>query len=141
MSTTPENRQRALRLLLVEDSAADAQLLLDLLEDAASARAEVTWVPTLAAARLALARPVDCVLLDVGLPDARGLEGLIALRGQAPDTPIVVVTGLGDREFALQAVAAGAQDYLTKGSADIEALLRAAHYAIERQRAQGLLTL
>ena len=63
----------------------------------------------------------------------------MALRGQSPGTPIVVRTGHEDRDFALDAVAAGAQDYLTKGSMDVEALVRAAHYAIERQRVQGLL--
>ncbi len=137
MSTSPGDRR--LRLLLVEDSAADAQLLRALLEDRRGGRVEVTWVASLAAARPALADGPDCVLLDVGLPDARGLEGLVALRGQSPDTPIVVLTGQDDPDFALEAVASGAQDYLTKGSADGESLVRAAHYAIERQRAQGLL--
>ncbi len=139
MSTPSENRHPPLRLLLVEDSSSDAQLFLDMLEDGGDTRVDVTWVQTLAAARLALSEPLDCVLLDVGLPDARGLEGLLALRGQSPDTPVVVVTGHEDRDFALEAVAAGAQDYLIKGSSDVDALLRAAHYAIERQRAQGLL--
>ena len=140
MKSTPPDTQPPLRLLLVEDSAADAQLLLDLLEDAGRPPVELHWVTTLAAARLALAEPVDCVLLDVGLPDARGLEGLMALRGQSPATPIVVLTGHDDRDFALEAVAAGAQDYLTKGSAGVDVLLRAARYAIQRQRAQGILT-
>ena len=139
MSTAREIHDAPLRLLLVEDSTADAQLFLDLLEDQVRPAVEVTWVTTLAAARLALGSPFDCVLLDVGLPDARRLEGLMALRGQSPETPIVVLTGREDRDFALEAVAAGAQDYLTKGSMDIEALMRAAHYAIERQRAQSTL--
>ncbi len=139
MSTFPENRRPPLGLLLVEDASADARLFLDMLEDSAATRVDVTWVQTLAAARCALWEPVDCVLLDVGLPDARGLKGLLALRGQSPDIPVVVVTGHADRDFALEAVAAGAQDYLVKGGSDVEALLRAANYAIERQRAQGLL--
>ena len=139
MATSPENRQRPLRLLLVEDSSADARLFLDMLEDEAGTRVDVTWVQTLTQARLVLSEPLDCVLLDVGLPAARGLEGLLALRGRSPETPVVKLTGHEDRDFALEAVAAGAQDYLTKGSSDVEALLRAAHYAIKRQRAQGLL--
>ena len=72
MSSSPENRRPPLRLLLVEDSAADAQLFRDSLEDHARFPIEVTWVTTLAAARRSLADPPDCVLLDVGLPTRAG---------------------------------------------------------------------
>jgi len=74
----------------------------------------------------------DAILLDLSLPDARGLDSLVGIRCRAPSTPIVVMTGLSDEELAIKAVNAGAQDYLVKGEADGVALARRLRFAIER---------
>ena len=76
----------------------------------------VRRVRTLAEARArAASTAIDCVLLDLDLPDAQGLDGLRALRAAAPDLAVLVLTGLDDERRGVEAVAAGAQDYLVKG--------------------------
>ena len=103
------------------------------------ARAEVTIIEcdrlADATGRLAAA-PVDCVLLDLSLPDAAGLEGLARVREAAPDLPVVVLSGLEDEATAMRAMSLGAQDYLLKGEADGLLLERSVRYAIERKRAE-----
>jgi serine phosphatase RsbU (regulator of sigma subunit) len=77
----------------------------------------------------------DCVLLDLGLPDAQGLDGLRSLLRLASSTAICVLTGLGDEHLGAAAMAEGAQDYLIKGQVDGTLLARSIRYAVERQRA------
>jgi PAS domain S-box-containing protein len=76
------------------------------------------------------------VLLDLGLPDSQGMETLTLARKASDNLPIVVLTGLDDERFALEAVRAGAQDYLVKGRFDSQLLVRTIRYAIERKRAE-----
>lgn len=130
--TNTEARAGTLHLLLVEDDDGDAVLVEELLSDA-GVETEVTRAWSLEAAVDALAFPVDCILLDLGLPDATGLDALVQLR-DASDAALVVLTGFDDADRGLEAVAAGAQDYLVKGTVDGEALGRAVRYAVERRR-------
>jgi serine phosphatase RsbU (regulator of sigma subunit) len=125
-----------LSLLLVEDDRADALLVEDLIADAV-ADIRVTWAQSMAHAEreLAAARP-DCVLLDLHLPDASGMDALDRIAKRDATVPIVVLTGLNDEYFGASAVAAGAQDYLVKGRVEPEMLRRALLYAIERKRAE-----
>lgn len=123
-------------LLLVEDDRADAVLVEDLISDAA-ADIRVVWAKSMADAERELesARP-DCVLLDLHLPDASGIDALDRVAKLDATVPIVVLTGLNDEYFGASAVAAGAQDYLVKGRVEPEMLRRALLYAIERKRAE-----
>ncbi|WP_246398726.1 PP2C family protein-serine/threonine phosphatase [Mycobacterium vicinigordonae] len=123
-------------LLLVEDDRADAVLVEELIADAV-ADIEVVWAQSMAHAEreLATARP-DCVLLDLNLPDANGIDALDRILRSDATVPIVVLTGLNDEFFGASAVAAGAQDYLVKGRVEPEMLRRALLYAIERKRAE-----
>ncbi|WP_085080312.1 PP2C family protein-serine/threonine phosphatase [Mycobacterium palustre] len=123
-------------LLLVEDDRADAALVEDLISDAV-ADIRVIWAQSMADAEreLAAARP-DCVLLDLNLPDATGMDALARIAKRDVTVPIVVLTGLNDEYFGASAVAAGAQDYLVKGRVEPEMLRRAVFYAIERKRAE-----
>jgi signal transduction histidine kinase len=75
----------------------------------------------------------DLVLLDLHLPDSRGLETLKRFRSAALDVPVVVLTGLNDATIAQQVIAAGAQDYLVKDDLTIQRLLQAMRFALERQ--------
>ncbi|HEX4720856.1 MAG TPA: SpoIIE family protein phosphatase [Thermoleophilaceae bacterium] len=77
---------------------------------------------------------VCCLLLDLNLPDATGVEAVGALQEVAPEVPIVVLTGFDDDQLALEAMHAGAQDFLVKGRADVELITRSIRYAIERAR-------
>ena len=72
------------------------------------------------------------ILLDLGLPDSEGLHGVLRLREATSVIPIVVLSGSDDDEGALEAIQAGAQDYLVKGKKD-STLSRTLRYAIQRQ--------
>jgi signal transduction histidine kinase len=123
-----------LRVLLVEDCPADADLVAGYLTDGDAGAAVVTRVDRLGRALDVLARErPDVVLLDLSLPDADRLEGIEAVIGAAPQVPIVVMTGLADDEVALAAVKAGAQDYLIKGEDGPRVVRRSIRYAMERQ--------
>src|SRR3984885_3270568 len=120
-----------IQVLLVEDDDGDALLVEELLLDAAAP------VTALRARSLAGATPlpagISCVLLDLGLPDARGLEGVRWLHEHVPGVAVVVLTGLADEHLGAAAVRAGAQDYLVKGKADGKMLHRVIRYAVERR--------
>lgn len=79
---------------------------------------------------------IDLILLDLTLPDGRGLDTLHQVHRVAPHVPIVVLTGHDDRDLALAAVQAGAQDYLVKGRPNDESLVRVIHHSIQRARAE-----
>ncbi len=75
----------------------------------------------------------DVVLLDYRLPDLDGLEFIAAMQAQAqqPVLPVIVVTGQGNESIAVQAIKAGAQDYLVKGEITVESLQLAVNRTIE----------
>jgi len=124
------------RVLLVEDNAADAELTRDMLALARAPRYELAHARLLAEAlTLLAAERFDVVLADLGLPDARGLKGVRALRAAAPETAIVVLSGVGSESVAVEALATGAQDYLVKGRADEDTLRRSIRFAIARHEA------
>ena len=108
---------RHTRVLLVEDDEGDAFLVRELLLDAGS-DVQIERVRTVAEAGLVLPGDHDCVLLDLGLPDAQGLDALAAVLSSAPRLAVIVLTGLADEHRGTEAVAAGAQDYLVKGTID-----------------------
>jgi len=108
---SPAAHWQSLSLLLVEDDRADAVLVEDLIADVV-ADIRVIWAQSVAHAERepASARP-DCVLLDLHLPDASGMDALDRIPKRDATVPIVVLTGLNDEYFGASAVAAGAQDY------------------------------
>lgn len=123
------------RILLVEDNPGDARLLRETLREAEGFPFELKHAVRLADAADAFADcAADVVLLDLSLPDAHGLDTVRRMLEVAPGTPIIVLTGTDDERLALQAVHAGAQDYLAKGRVDGPLLARSIRYAIERSR-------
>jgi serine phosphatase RsbU (regulator of sigma subunit) len=123
-------------VLLVEDDDGDALLVEELLLDA-GASVRMHRVNSLGEAKPLLAA-VSCVLLDLGLPDASGLAGVRWLRANTPQVAVVVLTGSADERRGVQAVAAGAQDYLVKGQVDGPLLARVIRYAVERRRSEEI---
>ena len=118
------------RLLVVEDDEGDWVLASEHLADA-GLDADLRRARTLDEAVTML--DVDCVLLDLGLPDAAGLPALERLLA-AGAPAVVVLTGLADALAGVAAVAAGAQDYLDKSDVDGERLARSVRYAMARRR-------
>jgi serine phosphatase RsbU (regulator of sigma subunit) len=127
-------RDERIRVLLIEDDDGDALLVDELLLDA-GAPFRMSRARSIAEARTVLTSQV-CVLLDLELPDSRGLQGVRVLQEIRPDLAVVVLTGISDEHLGEQAVAAGAQDYLVKGQVDGFLLQRVVRYAIERRRAE-----
>ena len=127
-------------VLLVEDNPGDARTLREMLFEVGTARFHLTHVDRLSHAVQLLGQVrFDAVLLDLGLPDARGLEAMRPVREAAPDVPIVVLSDKEDEQLAVQAVQLGAQDYLVKGLGTGNVVARSIRYAIERKRAEETL--
>ncbi|MEO5884536.1 MAG: response regulator [Candidatus Limnocylindrales bacterium] len=121
-------------LLVVEDNPGDARLLREMLHAQGSHDSILTHVESMGEAERYLASgTVDVILLDLGLPDAQGLDAVRRAHTAAPHIPLVVLTGLDDESLAVQALQEGAQDYLIKGQIESRSLLRALRYAIERK--------
>jgi two-component system, cell cycle sensor histidine kinase and response regulator CckA len=126
--------------LLIEDNPGDVVLLGAYLERDTLAGYELTTVERLDEAIAALsARKFDIILLDLGLPDCSGLETFTCIDKVAPETPKIILSGYTDETFALEAVRAGAQDYLMKGPQGWGIAARSIRYALERQRTQDKL--
>jgi two-component system CheB/CheR fusion protein len=140
LSTASETdmAQRPVRVLLVEDDEDDYRLTRDLLQEIGEGRFVLEWVPSYAAAVEVMPRQEhDVYLVDYRLGPHDGLELLNEpfLVGK----PVIMLTGLDDRDVDLKAMAAGAADYLVKGKIDAPLLERSIRYAIERKRAEEAL--
>ncbi len=121
-----------IQVLLVEDDDGDALLVEELLHES-GARTAVARARTIAEAGKLIGETA-CVLLDLGLPDSQGLDGLRWLLQRAPNAAVVVLTGLADEHLGEEAVRAGAQDYVVKGDVTGSELSRVLRYAMERRR-------
>ncbi|HXM86231.1 MAG TPA: fused response regulator/phosphatase [Solirubrobacteraceae bacterium] len=132
---SPAVAREEIGVLLVEDDEGDARLVEDELAERLPA-ARISRSRSLAEALRALDSRIDCVLLDLGLPDTLGMDAVARVRAARPGVPLIVLTGLNEAGAGLAAVEAGAQDYLVKGHVDGEQLARSIHYAIGRRRAE-----
>jgi DNA-binding NtrC family response regulator len=126
---------KPIRVLLVEDSSDDAVLIQLYLSSGMKVPHEVKHADRLSKGlELLGSDDFDVVLLDLGLPDGQGLITFEKAHAQAPDVPIIVLTGHDDDDLAVEAVQKGAQDYLVKGRVDGGLVGRSIRYAIERQK-------
>jgi signal transduction histidine kinase/CheY-like chemotaxis protein len=123
----------SLRLLIVDDEQADADLIAEIVGDTPDVA--ITHCRTLFDALQHMHRETaDCVLLDLGLPDATDLEGLLTLRRAHADVPVIVLTADAASDRTSRALQSGAQDYWIKGTFDRQLLLRSIAHARERHR-------
>lgn len=129
------------RILLIEDNPGDAKLIEEFLNGKKRTIAGVERFDLVHEVKLAdglkrlSEQDFDIILLDLNLPDSKGMDTFAKVHVEVPDTPTVVLIGMDDEALAVQALQVGAQDYLVKGMLDLGLLARAVHYAIERQRA------
>ncbi|HOJ04524.1 MAG TPA: PAS domain S-box protein [Bacteroidota bacterium] len=125
----------ALSLLLIEDDADSAQLTSATIMADQRHTWSITIAGTLAEGLAALsASRFDAVLMDLNLPDSRGLDSFLTVAAQASNVPVIIQSAVHDEAIALEAVRTGAQDYLLKDSASRGHLLRSLLYAVERFR-------
>ena len=132
--------EHKINILIVEDESVFADVLREIVEQEGGARYHVSIASSLADATLELnGERFDVVLLDLTLPDAKGVETYYAIQNTAPDLAVIVLSGLSDEDVALATVRAGAQDYLMKHQFDGRLLGRAIRYAIERKSIESKL--
>ncbi|MCB9800138.1 MAG: diguanylate cyclase [Candidatus Omnitrophica bacterium] len=126
-----------IKILLVEDDPDDFFIIQQFLKSSKAYSFEVVNQDRHEKAMAFLAQELpDMVLLDLSLPDCQGIQSFENLHRSFPELPVVILTGLDDRQMAFDAVSKGAQDYLPKGQIDAHLLEKAILYAIERSRIQ-----
>ncbi|MCU4925429.1 helix-turn-helix domain-containing protein [Halobacteria archaeon AArc-dxtr1] len=146
-TTEAEQEPSAISILLIEDNPGDSRLIREMLDrndelikrvhpDETESRKPTITVERRLEDGLETLKttPVDVILLDLNLPDSRGIETLEAVNGAAQTVPVVVMTGLRDQEVGIQAIQRGAQDFLVKDEVSSPLLVRTIHHAIERAR-------
>src|ERR1700676_1065186 len=122
------------KILVIEDNLGDVRLLREMFNDQETYNVELIHMGSMSEAEKYLANhEVSVILLDLGLPDAQGLEAVRRTHAVAPQVTLVVLTGLDDEVLSAQALQEGAQDYLVKGQIETRRLPRALRYAVERK--------
>jgi DNA-binding response OmpR family regulator len=117
------------RVLLVEDNLGDARLIREIFSQQLKHYSKLTHVESMEDAEKHLfAYSVDLVLLDLGLPDEQGLGTIRRVHAAAPKVPVVVMTGLGDNEVAVQALEEGVLHYFVKSEVATRGVSRTLHY-------------
>jgi len=125
----------SIRVLLVEDDEDDYCLTRELLAEVPGYRVELEWAASYEAGLSALARRAhDVCLLDYRLGERSGLDLLRQAAAEDFGTPFIVLTGYSAFELDVEAMRAGAADYLLKDRIDAAALERAIRYTLERKR-------
>jgi len=129
---------KTIKLLLIEDDEDDAELLRAALKKATGVRFQLEIAKTLKEGLPRIAQGgFEVILLDLTLPGTSGLDTFEAVKAQAHDLPIIILSGLDDQTLARKAVHAGAQDYLVKGPESSQLVTRALIYAIERTESRN----
>ncbi|MDD5350648.1 MAG: response regulator, partial [Chthoniobacteraceae bacterium] len=124
----------------MEDNPGDARLIQELLLEARGGRFETAVAVRLSEALEKLGDTGEgsgfqLILLDLSLPDSRGIDTFHQVAAHARNLPVIVLSGLDDEALALQTVKEGAQDYLVKGQVDPRILERSIRYAMKRMEA------
>jgi len=130
----------SIRVLLIEDNPGYSEIIRIMLDKIQDTRFEIVCAKRLSEGLHHLGQNgMDIILLDLKLPDSKGIETFDTVYAQAKSLPIVVLTVTDNDEIALEAVQRGAQDYLVKEQVDTKTLVHAIRYAIERKRVEETL--
>jgi PAS domain S-box-containing protein len=126
---------RTIKVLLIEDSVDDAELIKRKLEKLVRSKFQVSVAQKLNdGLEQAEKDAPDLILSDLGLPDSHGIDTVTKILLAVPHIPLVVLSGFDDEDIAIKAVQSGAQDYLVKGQIENFQLERSIYYSIERAR-------
>ena len=126
---------KIIKILYVEDDMDHAVLIRELLEEIENVHYKLTHVQRLDEALLEIDNEdYDIVLLDLSLPDEQGVNTVARVCEQAPDIPVVVISGTDDETMAIKALQKGADEYLVKGKVKSHSLSRILRYAIMRHK-------
>jgi PAS domain S-box-containing protein len=126
---------KLIKVLIIEDDLDYYQLIKDILSESEQPTFLVEHREKLSQGLERLIQGnIDIILLDLGLPDSSGIKTFMYIHSNSPDIPIIILTGIEDDRFAIEAVHRGAQDFLFKGLMDPDSMIRAIKYAIERKK-------
>jgi len=131
------NENKPICVLIIEDNPDDALLIKEILSETVTTRYHVEYAERLSQGIQTLEnnpQGINLVLLDLGLPDCKGIHTLRAVKPYAPHLPIVVLTALGHESLGRQAIQEGAQDYICKNEINVDVLENSLRFAIERHR-------
>lgn len=129
----------AIRLLLIEDNPGDVRLIEEALRESRTDFGVTVAGRLEDGLRLLKEAVFDTILLDLNLPDSQGISSISRLFIQVPEIPIIVLTGVQDEAIGMEAISAGAQDYLVKGHFNPELLSRSIQYAGQRKKIEKAL--
>jgi len=130
-------KKNEIHILIIEDNPADLRLVREMLNESAEPAFKITSAGLLNdGIKILKKESPDAVLLDINLPDSKGLDGLNEIVKQTPAVPVVVLTGVDDENLGIKAIQSHATDYLVKGRIDTNLLVRTIRYAIERKGAE-----
>jgi DNA-binding NarL/FixJ family response regulator len=122
----------SIKILLVEDNLGDALLIREMLKEADDTHFEVIHSTVLnEALKYLLQNDFDVILLDLYLPDSIGIDSFRKMYNNAPDIPIIVLTGIIEEKYAASTIKRGAHDYLIKGEIDAKSLVQSIKDAIK----------
>ncbi len=129
----------SIKILIIEDNPGDARLIQEMLKEVKDINFEIIHVLRLdEALKFILTNDFDVILLDLCLPDSEGIDTFNIMNYNAPNIPIIVLTGLEDEIFAVSAVGRGAKDYLIKGEVNCKSLLKSIRNSIDHQVIENL---
>ena len=127
-------RNKTINVLLIEDNPGDVRLIQEMVRKTQNRLIHLEIHDNLTDGIQSLNNnEFQVILLDLSLPDSHGLETITRMLEKANSIPIIILTGTDDKLLAIEAVKAGAQDYLIKGSINSAFLERSIYYSIERQ--------
>ena len=133
-------KRKSVRALLIEDDLFIAQLIRKMLDKVRDISFDLVHAESLSSGLEHLKDgQFVIILLDLGLPDSSGIKTLNKVYAQALGLPIIVFTGQDDEALGINAVNAGAEDYLIKGQTDSKSLVRAIRYAVGRHQVKEAL--
>ena len=126
--------EKLIKVLIIEDNFEDFRIIEEMLKEIENPVFELYRSNRLDDGLKALVKDeFDILLLDLNLPDSTGLDTFASVYDQAPEIPVVILTGFDDEDLAIRAVREGAQDYLVKDQVNSILLSRSISYAIERK--------
>ena len=122
-----------MKILIVEDSSSDRELLVLALEEHFGDEAKFREAKSLELAHDYLAGgQVDAIVLDLNLPDSEGLDTFLRIHNAYPHIPVIVMTHNQDFDLAVSMIQQGAEDFILKDYTNSTILFRRIRFAIER---------
>jgi two-component system sensor histidine kinase UhpB len=127
-------------ILIIEDNPGDQLLLEENLKTTSLAIGLITTADTIQKGLALLEKNTySIIFLDLFLPDSSGLETLTQLVTAYPKTPIIISSGMSDKQIAVKAISMGAQDFLIKGEYPTTLLEKSVSHSMERKDAEQLI--